>query len=623
MRLDIYRLALSAAVTLALAASVAALDGCIWEDRAPCPLPRVEGPSVAVDGRVFVFGGFYDQALHATPQVHAYDPATDSWTRRADMPVAVTHAGLALDSQTVWIAGGFSGNHPGAVVASVFKYDTVTDTWSSGPALPAPRGSGGLVRLERQLHFFGGVSSDKETSLGEHFVLDLDNPGGWTLAAPLPIPRNHFGSAALAGKAYVIGGQFGHDIDPIDQAHVHAYDPLGDTWSEVAPLPFGRSHMEPGTLSTGARLLVVGGRANGMGAIALPDITEYDPVEDTWTALPPLPVGLLAPVACVQGAELFVSAGGLGPFAPQAASYTRLQSARFGEMLRFNAGGGALLAPGSQEEWCVDMGAMDGQPYTNTALATIAGTDNDELYLTERTGNNEHPTRFGYRIPVPAGLYRVRLHFAEIYWGVPGGGPAGSALRVFDVVLEETLVLDDYDISGTVGAATAVVHSFDMPVTDGMLDLDFIASVDRPKLSGLEIQRLDDDAFESYCVAAPNSAGAGAHIGFGGNISVADNQFTLEVQGAPPGVTGLFLQGVTRPQAPLGSGFRCVGGAVYRLPPLVQTSSAGVVNRQLDTTAATQASSLVLPGASWNFQLWYRDSQTSNLSDGLGVTFTD
>jgi len=616
------RLALCMTVAAALPTSARGVDGCLWDSIAPAPIARIEGPSVVVDDEVYVFGGFFNQALRATEQVHKYDPVLNTWTRLADMPETVTHAGFAVDGHTVWVVGGFRGNHPGPVVASVRKYDILSDSWSNGPALPAPRGSGGMARLGRELHYYGGVSTDKETDLGDHFVLDLDNPVGWTSAAPMPVPRNHFGSAELGGRAYAVGGQFRHEDDPEDITNVHAFDPVTGMWSEVASLPFGRSHTEPGTFVMGGRLIIVGGRANGIGNPALPDISAYDPVLDTWTALPPMPVGLVAPIANAYADRIFISSGGIGPVQPQVASFARAQSATLGATLRLNSGGGPFISPVALEEWCVDLGAMDGGSYTNSSLTQIAGTDNDELYLTERSGSSQHPTFFGYRIGVPDGLYRVRMHFSEIYWGTPGGGGGGVGSRLFDVTLEDQLVLDDYDIFADVGSATAVVHTFDVAVTDGAVDIDLHSSADRPKISGLEILRLDDFAFENYCIASPNSAGPGAHIGFLGNVSVGDNHFELTASGAPPGVSGLFLQGVSRPQVPLGSGFRCVGGSVFRLPPLVQVSPSGTATHALDMTMAPQPAGVILPGSSWNFQLWYRDGPTSNLSDGLGVQFT-
>lgn len=253
----------------------------------------------------------------------------------------------------------------------------------------------------------------------------------------------------------------------------------------------------------------------------------------------------------------------------------------------------------------MDLGTTGGQIFSNESLIDIAGTDEDELHFTERSGTNSDPTSFGYRISIPNGLYRIRLHFAEIFWGAPGGGPNGTGRRVFDVTLENELVLDDLDINAEVGPTAALVESFDVAITDEALDLE------------------SDSAFESYCVGAPNSVGSGASIEFFGNVSVLDNAFTLRTLGAPPSVSGLFLQGTNRVQTPLGSGFRCVGGSVFRLQPLIQTDVIGGAFRILDLTAPSQAAAQILPGSSWNFQLWYRDGSTANLTDGLGVTFTN
>ena len=46
-----------------------------------------------------------------------------------------------------------------------------------------------------------------------------------------------------------------------------------------------------------------------------------------------------------------------------------------------------------------------------------------------------------YSLPVPNGVYRVNLYFAEIYSGTQSVGA-----RVFDVVVEDTLVFDNLDI---------------------------------------------------------------------------------------------------------------------------------------------------------------------------------
>ena len=71
--------------------------------------------------------------------VNVYDPASDSWTPKKDMPTRLTHLNPAIDGNTIWFAGGFKGKHPGPVIAEVWKYDVAADAWTAGPPLPEPR----------------------------------------------------------------------------------------------------------------------------------------------------------------------------------------------------------------------------------------------------------------------------------------------------------------------------------------------------------------------------------------------------------------------------------------------------------------------------------------------------
>lgn len=283
-----------------------------WKTVAPSPIERSEGPpSAVVNDKLYVFGGFYNNLFQATTRSDVYDPATNQWTRIADMPIPVTHLNAAVDGQTIWFAGGFKGDHPGPAISDVWKYDVASDTWSKGPSLPKVRGAGALVRLDRELHYFGGFAADRETPVGDHWVLSLQGGTNWTTAAPLPERRGHLGGAALDGKIYAIGGARSHHINPVDVNSVHAYDPTSDTWKAVASLPIPRSHFESSTTIFNDRLLIIGGRSKPTGKTALNHVTEYDPTTNTWLALPSLPVELIAPVAQVIGNQIIVTNGGL------------------------------------------------------------------------------------------------------------------------------------------------------------------------------------------------------------------------------------------------------------------------------------------------------------------------
>jgi hypothetical protein len=599
------------ALLLGLCAPASAQAPCTWQDVADAPLAVLEAPAVRVDGRMLVFGGF-QAGLKATPRAHAYDPASDSWSALASMPVAVTHAGVALDERTVWFAGGFVGDNPGPVTDAVWSYDVDLDAWQARPDLPAPRGSGGLFVIGRELHFAGGVDVDRNTDRPEHWVLDLDLPHGWVPSQPLPIARNHFGTASIGGRGYVLGGQFQHDIAPLDVALVHAWDPL-QGWVERAPLPFPRSHFEAAVELAGGRILIAGGRCNALGWPALQEILAYDPQADAWGALGLLPQPLIAPAFKILGGQFVLSGGGVSDAQPVHDAARRVASLAPPPALRLDSGGaGFALA----QPWCAGTGDYGGKDYANPAVLEVAGTDLDALYRTARTGSDGDPTYAGARIAATDGPWVLQLHFAEIYWGAPGGGPGGAGKRVFDVIAQNKLLLDDLDLSAEVGPATALVSSTVVDVTGGLLELDLVASVDRPLLAGVELLAIAGTG--AYCIGAPNSAGHGARIGRAGGLSVAEDDLLLVARACPPYSVGLFLESPAPTQVPLFAGYLCVAAPFLRLLPGAPTDAAGNAVHALALQAAH-----VAPGTTRHYQYWYRDAAlaTSNFSDGLALTF--
>ena len=133
----------------------------------------------------------------------------------------------------------------------------------------------------------------------------------------------------------------------------------------------------------------------------------------------------------------------------------------------------------------------------------------------------------------------------------------------------------------------------------------------------------------NYCVGAPNSVGLGARLSTCGSTSVAANDLMLVVSGAPKNQPGIFFYGALAVQVPFGDGFRCVGGAMHRLVPIINTDQAGGYYRPLDVhaTPSDHGPGLIDAGSSWNFQFWHRDpagpgGNAFNLSDAVSVTFT-
>jgi len=127
------------------------------------------------------------------------------------------------------------------------------------------------------------------------------------------------------------------------------------------------------------------------------------------------------------------------------------------------------------------------------SITEIENTELDEIYLTETiTSNEQNSGPVSYDIPVSNGTYTVKLHFAEIYWGVlktdAAGTEGGEGSRIFDVDIEETSILNNFDVFMTAGGAvSAITKMYDIEVTDGELNIVFTSTVDKPKVSAIEI----------------------------------------------------------------------------------------------------------------------------------------
>jgi hypothetical protein len=82
----------------------------------------------------------------------------------------------------------------------------------------------------------------------------------------------------------------------------------------------------------------------------------------------------------------------------------------------------------------------------------------------------------------------LRLHFAEIWWGVSEWiGWDNTGRRVFSVSLEDEEVLSDLDIWAEVGPAAPLVRTFYTSVDDGVLDIEFDAKADYATICTIEI----------------------------------------------------------------------------------------------------------------------------------------
>jgi hypothetical protein len=113
----------------------------------------------------------------------------------------------------------------------------------------------------------------------------------------------------------------------------------------------------------------------------------------------------------------------------------------------------------------------------------IVGTREPRIYQSRREG------AFGYDIPLPAGTYELRLHFAETLYGENNVAGGGEASRVFNVYINGAEALHEFDVISEAGPSTADVRTFKdiVPAPDGKLHLKFEPFTNPALLSAIEI----------------------------------------------------------------------------------------------------------------------------------------
>jgi beta-galactosidase len=103
-----------------------------------------------------------------------------------------------------------------------------------------------------------------------------------------------------------------------------------------------------------------------------------------------------------------------------------------------------------------------------TTFDPINGTKDSELFQSFRYGVD----KLRYEFPVPDGEYLVELYFTEPWYGT-GGGMDCKGWRLFDVAINENVVLKDFDIWAEAGHDQALKKTFVVKSKDGKIVISF------------------------------------------------------------------------------------------------------------------------------------------------------
>jgi hypothetical protein len=158
------------------------------------------GQAHVVNGKIYVLSG---NTYGTTNEV--YDPVTDSWAEKTSEPYATFRwASVALDGK-IYVLGGFDPLASGAQTNAI--YDPNRDTWSAGafPPLTIYGGAAAAtvgVSAPKRIYIMGLGFGE---TLYPNYMYDPEQ-NTWVAVASMPDGRTNFGIAVVDDGLYVIGG---------------------------------------------------------------------------------------------------------------------------------------------------------------------------------------------------------------------------------------------------------------------------------------------------------------------------------------------------------------------------------------------------------------------------------
>ncbi|XP_061677193.1 kelch-like protein 32 isoform X2 [Syngnathoides biaculeatus] len=149
----------------------------------------------------------------------------------------------------------------------------------------------------RELRYFNPTAQ-------EH--IRVAGASNWSELAPMPTGRSHHCVAVMGNFLFVVGGEMEHSSGRTCAVRTGCrYDPRANRWTEIASMKACREHFVLGAL--GQYLYAVGGR-NELRQV-LPSVERYCPKKNKWMYMQPFDRSLSCHAGCVAENLLWVSGG--------------------------------------------------------------------------------------------------------------------------------------------------------------------------------------------------------------------------------------------------------------------------------------------------------------------------
>ncbi|AEI45237.1 hypothetical protein KCX80_30490 [Paenibacillus mucilaginosus] len=221
-----------------------------WLKKADLPQPGVHLKTAVYHELLYVIAGY--EPLTGTPiPVQYYDPGKDQWTILPDVVLDIYEPAVTVWKGQVLISGGY--HNSGVTLDTVFTFDPGTGKREKVAAMPAPRFGHTAAIVNDRLMIAGGAPNAYGAVRPMSSVISYDfTAQTWSTSASMATPRMHAASVVIGGQWFVLGGGRQEVLGDV-------YVPEVNGWSPVPASELGNRN-QPGVISLGeSSLVLIGG----------------------------------------------------------------------------------------------------------------------------------------------------------------------------------------------------------------------------------------------------------------------------------------------------------------------------------------------------------------------------
>ncbi|MDE0467225.1 MAG: hypothetical protein OYL97_09210 [Candidatus Poribacteria bacterium] len=232
-----------------------------WERKADMPTPRSNVSVSVVDEKIYAIGGTelkrfeIDVIINGEfrkvkqwepkelPTVEMYDPVTDTWTQKADMPTPRDTVTCVVNGK-IYAIGGLAFDKTQWRLDTVEVYDPATDTWAKAKSMNHARDGAAVSVVNGKIYVMGGTGWPQIPNQPGPFLSNMEvfNPktNQWRDIREMSEPKASHSASVIDGKIYVIGGGFWGNGLYTHLSTIEIYDPKMDGWISRPDMPMSK-----------------------------------------------------------------------------------------------------------------------------------------------------------------------------------------------------------------------------------------------------------------------------------------------------------------------------------------------------------------------------------------------